>query len=313
MSLALKSIGVLIGLVSLFGTARAGRLAFRLASRAPSGAPASRREAEVLARAAAAFKAAKTVWLRTHDGLIAAYDFAPTPAAKGGRRVLVVHGYRSRSEHMLPIINRLKAENFRPVAIDLPGHGRSRGQTSHLMASVQAIDAAWREFGPFDAMVGHSFGGAAVLAAAAGAVPGLASRRPYKLAVIAAPTRLAALFEWIGASVGLSARVQAAFEGEVLQQTGKPLAAYDAANDVKRLRAEVLVLHAPDDKEVDFGQAERLAAAGPHVRLVPVRGAGHRRILRAPLMLDALAGFLNDAPAATADQTGTPAARSTAA
>ena len=49
------------------------------------------------------------------------------------------------------------------------------------------------------------------------------------------------------------------------------------------VRLPILVIHAEDDKEVAFSNAEALARGwGPHVRLMRANGSGHRRIVSAP-------------------------------
>lgn len=272
----------------------AGRVAFRLFAMAPPKAPQSKKEAEAIARAAPHLARARRTDIVVSEGIIATHEFAP-PAGFGERgRVLVVHGYRSRTEHMLPIVNALNAEGFRAVALDLPGHGASGGKRTHLLACVEAVDAAWRQHGPFDAFVGHSFGAATVIAAASGIIPAIPARRPRRLVTIASPTRLKELFEFFGGVMRLSPAVQHALEHEVMKLTGRPLADYDAAENLATIDTPTLVLHAPDDKEVTFGNAQRLALAGDHVRLVPVESYGHRRILAAPPALSEIAAFLSE-------------------
>jgi len=51
------------------------------------------------------------------------------------------------------------------------------------------------------------------------------------------------------------------------------------------------VLHASEDREVAFDEARALAGAGEFVRLEPIDGAGHRRILYDPRTVEAVAGF----------------------
>lgn len=287
-----RSIGLLISCVSLFSVPRAGWLAFAIFARAPGRKPQNEKEAAVLRRAAPRLEEARQVRLLIEDTVVSAFDFRPKAVGEPKGTVLVVHGYWSRTEHMVPIIDALTAAGFQAVGLDLPGHGHSSGRRCHLINAVAAVDAAWREFDGFDAVIGHSFGAATAMAAAAGTVPAFVPRRPYKLVTIASPTRLSTIFRWFGKEMGLRPSVQAAFEAQVEVLSGKPLDAYDVAGDLRTLRIETLVMHAPDDKEVAWSNAERLSAAGPHVRLKPIAGYGHRRILAAPPMLDELIKFI---------------------
>jgi pimeloyl-ACP methyl ester carboxylesterase len=291
-ALAIKVTRAALRIASLHSAEFAGRAAFALFARSPSKKPQSKKEAEAIARAAPRLKMARRVELVTAGGSIAAHDFAPLAGQTPRGTVLVVHGYRSRSEHMIPIVNALTAEGFRAVALDLPGHGASGGRRTHLLACVEAVDACWREFGPFDGFVGHSFGAATVIAAASGVIPSVPARKPGRLVTIASPTRLQELFDFFTGMMRLSPAVKAAVEEQVLHLTGRPLKDYDAAENLATIDTPTLVLHAPDDKEVDFGNAQRLALAGDHVRLAPVESYGHRRILAAPEALGEIVEFL---------------------
>ena len=87
--------------------------------------------------------------------------------------VLVLHGWASRTEHMKSLIEGFLAAGYRVVSLDLPGHGGSSGRRLTMASAVDAVQVAGQWFGPFAAAIGHSFGGAVALNAAAGSVKGI--------------------------------------------------------------------------------------------------------------------------------------------
>jgi len=101
------------------------------------------------------------------DGLDIHYHAPRDPAERRGQRVLYVHGTgcngRVWEEHMAAI-----AGAHTPVAIDLPGHGRSSGRGFRGMADyahvVMELGRAlgWDRF----VVAGHSLGGGVALSAA---------------------------------------------------------------------------------------------------------------------------------------------------
>lgn len=282
--------------LSLYSSERAGRLAFRIFSAAPPRKPASPKERAALERAMPRMQDARRVRLLIEGGEVSAFAFSPDSTddeSEDGKasRVLLVHGYRSRTEHMLAIVDALTAKGCFVVSLDLPGHGASNIGRFHLANSVEAVDAAWREFGPFETMVGHSFGGAAVMASAAGAIEAVPARCPERIVTIAAPTRLQPMFDWFSARMKLNMAVRTALEEEVKALTGQPLPSFDAARHLAQTCVTALVIHAPDDKEVSFDNAERLAGAGAHVTLFRAEGHGHRRILGAAAVLGEISRF----------------------
>jgi pimeloyl-ACP methyl ester carboxylesterase len=236
--------------------------------------------------------------LAVPGGTIASYRF---PAAEDAGLqdtvsgpVLVVHGWASRSEHMMAIIDGIRQSGRDVVAIDLPGHGRSSGRKLNLPMGVRAIDAAWRHHGPFEAMVGHSFGGVVALNAAQGSVAGVEARQPSKLALIAAPASIPGLFKTVAGWLGISGRAQQIFEGEVLRLTGRPLCRFDGRSQLAETGLPTLVVHARDDKEVVGESAETFAGAGPHVRLHWADGLGHRRIIGAASVVREIGAFIDE-------------------
>jgi pimeloyl-ACP methyl ester carboxylesterase len=92
------------------------------------------------------------------------YHAVDGPAARGGRRVLYVHGTGCSSEVWIPHMTAV-ADAHAPVAIDLPGHGRSPGRGFRGIADYAyfvvelAKTLGWDRF----VMVGHSMGGAIAL------------------------------------------------------------------------------------------------------------------------------------------------------
>lgn len=101
------------------------------------------------------------------DGLRIHYHAIGDPAQQKGQRVLYVHGTgcntRVWEQHMAAL-----AEAHTPVAIDLPGHGRSAGRgfrgaadyTYFVIKLAQAL--GWERF----VVAGHFMGGAIALTAA---------------------------------------------------------------------------------------------------------------------------------------------------
>tara|TARA_R110002020_G_scaffold14638_18_gene51877 strand:+ start:2249 stop:3235 length:987 start_codon:yes stop_codon:yes gene_type:complete len=270
---------------------KAGELAFWLFCRTRSVKPQGEKERAALEKAKARMDASETVRLLIPGAVVATHVFRPAPEVDSGQRVLLVHGYRSRSDHMVALADALVAAGHTAVCLDLPGHGASSGRVLHLGKAVEAIDAAWRQHGPFSTFVGHSFGGPSVMAAAAGAILHVPRRMPKRIVTIAAPSDMAPVFHWAGGLMGLGPAAQAAFERQVLRVAGRPLSEFRVDRMLHGVRLPILVIHAEDDKEVAFSNAEAIAGLGPHVSLMRANGSGHRRIVSAPEVTAAVADF----------------------
>ncbi|RFZ89239.1 alpha/beta fold hydrolase [Shinella sp. WSJ-2] len=290
-SFGLKVIRLVLSGVAAVSPDAAGRAAFRLFATTPGRRPRTAKERELFARSEGWMRQAQRVTLDFAGGTAVAHRFAARPCEAFAGRVLVVHGWGSRAAYLSALTEGLVAAGHEVVALDLPGHGASRGRTLTLPMAVRAIDAAWQRFSGFDYFCGHSFGGASLACAASGLVPAVPAHRPRRLVTIGSPSEMAWLFKDLGRYLKLGPRAQLALEAHVERIAGAPLSAFDAASGAGRLSTPMLVLHAEDDKEVPAHHARRYAASGPNVTLEWANGFGHRRIVSAEPVIDRIVGF----------------------
>jgi pimeloyl-ACP methyl ester carboxylesterase len=248
---------------------------------------------KLIARAEQRFAEAERKTIAFFGGELQTYRFRHRGENSRGV-VVLVHGWTGRAAFMSAFVSPLLQAGYEVLAVDLPAHGNSSGKTLHVALGVQALTALHTETGPWKAIVAHSFGGAIVTALVSGAVVGSAPVSTEKLVLIAAPSSIPELFKNYGNTIGLTPRSQYWLEENVTRLAGRSLSAFEGEQLLKLTTAQTLLLHAPDDKEVPFHEAERLATAGDHVTLRPMPGVGHRRILYAPKTIEAVSGFLGN-------------------
>jgi len=274
-----------------------GRAAFELFCRTPNPKSLSDKEQKAIDQAARFMTEARRHRLTTRAGCVVAFDFRPEPGTPTFGTVLVIHGWRSRTEYMRSVIDAYRAVGYRVIAIDLPGHGHSSGRRLNMMLAVDAARVAGEWFGPFAAVVGHSFGGAVAVNAAVGSVAKIPPLATERLVLIAAPSSMPALFEDFGRFLRLGPRTQTAIAAEVERVTGRPLEQFVGATQLAETRIPTLVIHAPDDREVSPDQARMFAGAGSHVQLHWAKPLGHRRLLADPEVLAQATAFMATAKA----------------
>ncbi|MCC0043702.1 MAG: alpha/beta fold hydrolase [Brucellaceae bacterium] len=280
--------------------AATGTAAFHLFSRVPRPGKVSDKERAALAKAEPIMREGRRHRLNLdRGGWVTAYDFA-SPQGRRAPTVLVLHGWRSRAAHMSGIIAGLVQGGFRVIALDLPGHGESGGRHLNMANAVAAVHAADQWFGPFSAIVGHSFGGAVAANAIVGSVNGIPAVAAGRLVTVAAPSSMPAVFREFGRFLNLGTRAQTALAARVLKVTGRPLEEFVVARQLADHPLPALVVHAPDDKEVSASEAESMATAGPHVQLHWAPGLGHRRILADCDVTRRIVDFLTDPEVAVA-------------
>lgn len=164
----------------------------------------------------------------------------------------------------------LSSRRIAVLRFDFTGLGESEGEFSATTFSSEVSDVAAaarfleREYASPRLLIGHSLGGAAVLAAAAG-IPSTAA-----VATIAAPFNPAGLRRLLGESVA-----QIEQEGEAAVRIGSrdfiirkelldDLEAQQPAETLRRLKAALLVMHSPRDLVVGIGNAADIYQAAAH-------------------------------------------------
>jgi pimeloyl-ACP methyl ester carboxylesterase len=247
-------------------------------------------------------------------------------------RAVLVHG--AGMDHTVWALQgrHLAFHGWSVLAVDLPGHGRSRALDA--LGSIEAM-ADWlagllADSGPAPAaLVGHSMGALAALATAARhperarslCLVGAAARMPVHpdlLALAAAhdPKAVELMCDWafgprgqVGGSPqpggwlqGSARALLRAADPDVL---GRDLAACDAyaagARHAAAVRCPTLVVAGSDDRMTPAKAGRQLAALIPGAAMVTVEGAGHMAMLEAPdAVLDLVKRSLS-APRAAAD------------
>ena len=291
-----KIIRTLFGAGERVAPALAGRLAFELFCRTPNPEKLGKRERTAVERAAGLLAEARKHCLTTRTGNVTAFEFRPEGRERLGT-VLVLHGWASRTEYMKPLIESVRDAGYRVVALDLPGHGHSSGRRLTMLHALDAARVAGEWFGPFAAIVGHSFGGAVAANAVAGTVNGIAPLAAERLVLIAAPSSMPAIFRDFSRTLNVGPKSYRVMAAQVERITGRPLDEFVASPEFGRHQPPTLVIHAPDDREVPPEHAEMYAASGDHVHLHWAEGLGHRRILTDAGVARLAVSFLSEPPA----------------
>lgn len=272
----------------------AGRIAFELFCRTPSRKPKGTKARQVFMLGRNRLRQATLVRLALSRGMAAAHHL-PAEGEAERRRILVVHGWGSRAEYLSDLAWGLRQAGADVIVLDLPGHGASSGRRLDLKIAAEAIVAAERHFGRFDGVVGHSFGGAAVMMAAGGVFSDLQTLKATRIALIGSPSSMGEVFNGFAAMVGLGRSSVGAMRSRAVEIAGARVEELDGVSVARRIDRPLLVVHAEDDKEVNVGHAQRYIGVSPHVRHLWANGHGHRRIVSAPEVIAAVASFLSGA------------------
>lgn len=293
MSGAARWLRLTVGAASRVAPRAVARLAHSLYRRPDIARRFDRGTMGLLAEAQAIIDGGEPFETETPEGRLRAFRFGAGP---GAPVALLLHAWTADARAMAAFIGPLRDAGHDVIVPDLPAHGGSKGSGSDgretdAPAAARAVKAMLAAQGLTpDIFVGHSFGGGvAGMLADIGVVP-------RRFVCIASPSRLGAVTGDFAAAFGLSARCRAAFEAMVAASSAMPIAALDGLRIWPETGAEILLLHAPDDAEIDYAEAERLATM-PNAHLLALPGLGHREIVWHARSIAAALAFIERGPA----------------
>ena len=221
------------------------------------------------------------------------------PASGATQTVIILHGWGSNAELMLPLAQPLHRAGLNVLLFDARNHGASDRDTfSSLPRFAEDLGAAiaWlRRRHPSRSarimVLGHSVG--------AGAALFEATRNPCIDAVISigAFADPAQLTERYLARLHLPRFVVALTKRYVEWVIGYRFAIIAPVNSIRLVPCPVLLVHGDQDRTVPIADARRIAAAADpaRVRLLVVAGAGHDSVDKIEAHADELLAFLGSA------------------
>jgi pimeloyl-ACP methyl ester carboxylesterase len=201
-----------------------------------------------------------------------------------GPAVLLMHGWEGRPTQFAALIEALVVAGYTVMALDGPGHGRSRGHKAHVVLFAQALLEAAGELPPLHGVIGHSMGGAAALLASQWGL------RADVMVSISAPARVLEVLRGFAKTVGLPPKARSAFIRQVERDVGMPVEHLDVSR--YQLEFSGLIVHAEDDPLVSAGEAQLIHEAWCDSRLMLLPEGGHQRLLADPQVIEAVLGLL---------------------
>jgi len=287
---------LLFGATSSIAPKAVAPLAFRLFCTTFKPNEKSKKHQAMLSDSKTLFTRANSHKIDYSGGTITAYEFFPdqivTATQDQSASVLIVHGWQSQARHMHRFVPPLLDKGCKVVVIDLPGHGQSSGRLFHLPLAVSAVHAVKESLGQFDMILSHSLGCAVVATSLDGTVAPYPGFNVDKIVMISPPNSMRKIFDDFASMIGLSKKARLEMDNTVKKLSGSHTDDFLVGSQLQSSSADLLLMHAPDDKEVAFTESEGIAAANPSAQLKPMHGLGHRRIISSDDVVNEAVVFL---------------------
>ena len=209
--------------------------------------------------------------------------------AGSNKQILLVHGWESRGTQLFALVEGLISQGYSVVAIDMPGHGHSKGETSNAYIFSQTVTLAQQVLGHFHAIIGHSMGAGATSIAVGKGVS------TDKMVLIAGPSSIENVLRHFTRFVGLNAKTTEKFIAAISHIVGIPASDMDATRLLQQCNVPTLLIHDEADLEVPYGESKRLKQVISNAELLSTQGYGHRKILKSEQVIKAINDFVTTA------------------
>lgn len=212
---------------------------------------------------------------------VVVYEYGESP-----KKVLLSHGWSGRGTQLVKIADALVAAGYSTVSFDAPAHGKSPGRHTLMPEFIATILELEKQYGPFEAAVGHSLGGMSLLNAMR------LGLKVNHLAIIGSGDIVEDIINDFVAKLELDPRISDLLREHFEKQSGKTMQSYSAYLSAEQIVIPVLVIHDNDDDEVP-------AKAGIHIHkylkqgeLMITKGLGHRKILGDAAVIEKVVEFI---------------------
>lgn len=208
-----------------------------------------------------------------------------------GKKALICHGFDSLSYRFVGYVNLLREKGFEVFAFDAPAHGVSSGKTVNASEYRDMVLKADELYGPFDAIMAHSFGGIAVTLA----VERLEDNENKRLVLIAPATETTTMVNTFFKYVPVSKSVRVEFDKLIEEVGGKPISWFSISRIMQHVTTPTLWVHDKDDTVTPYKDMEHLVEMGlPHVEFEITEGLGHSDIYRNERIAKRIVSFLSN-------------------
>lgn len=202
------------------------------------------------------------------------------------KKILLAHGWSGRGTQLFKIADELIKVGYSTVSFDAPAHGKSPGKSAIMSDFIETILEIERQFGPFEAAVGHSLGGMSLLNAV---------KKGFKinhLAIIGSGDIVQDILDDFVAKLKLKPSISTQLRLHFEKKYGEEMDNYSGYKSAMEITIPVLVIHDKNDYEVPVTAGINIHKHLKNGELFLTEGLGHRKILGNHLVIEKLVKFI---------------------
>ena len=202
------------------------------------------------------------------------------------RKILLAHGWSGRGTQMAVLAKSLAEEGYQIVSFDAPGHGKAPGKMSMMPYFIETVHFLDKQYGPFEAAVGHSLGGMSLLKAVKDGF------KIKKLVIIGTANSVTGITRKFAENLHLNEKVAEKMKIYFDKKFGQDMDNYSAAASAQEVFIPTLVVHDKNDVDVPVKAAYEIDSVLKESELFLTEGLGHRKILGDTEVINKITTFI---------------------
>ena len=189
------------------------------------------------------------------------------------KKLLLVHGWSGRGTQLVKFADAFAAKGYSTVSFDAPAHGKSPGNTTIMTDFITSITEVDKQFGPFDAALGHSLGGMSLLNAVKSGL------KINRLVTIGSGDKVIDIVIDFVAKLNLKPEFSTHLQRHFEKKYHTEMDSYSAHFAAQSITIPVLVIHDENDDDVSVSASKNIYKNLKNSELLITNNLGHRKIL----------------------------------
>jgi esterase/lipase len=203
------------------------------------------------------------------------------------KTILLAHGWESNASRWEYLLDSLRQQDYNIIALDAPGHGNSGGKQFNAVLYSEFINVVAQHFNA-EVLIGHSVGGmASVFCRHNHDLPSI-----KKMILLGAPAHFTGVFKRYKLMMGYNNRISKGLDSIVLENFGKKVDYFSAANFTSCFDFKGLIIHDINDKIIPYEDGLLFASKFKDSEFIGTKGFGHG--LRDKSLTPQIIEFIND-------------------
>ena len=202
------------------------------------------------------------------------------------KKVLWVHGWAGRSTQLYMIADKLLEKGYMVISFDGPAHGKSTGKTTEMPDFLETIAEIDKQYGPFEAAIGHSFGGVCLYNAFSEGFT------VNKLVTVGAADKISDVILNFTKNLQVKPVIAHKMKRFFDKKWQRNIDLHSSSVKAKNVDIPTLVVHDSFDGDVDVSCAIEIRQNLQNGTLLITEGLGHTKILRDARVASKIVDFI---------------------